>query len=134
MGRLKSAKAKGDGYERELAKYLDDIIFGEEHPKILRAPLSAGGRSFAGGGSADVNGTPDIWLEAKRTEKFAPYSSMDQAEKGIAAKRSCEMPTVFNRKNRMSTEESLVVMRLQDWIKLYRAYLQVKGYKIKDDI
>lgn len=38
MGRLKSAKAKGDGYERELAKYLDDIIFGEEYPKILRAP------------------------------------------------------------------------------------------------
>ena len=33
-----SDKAKGDGYERELAKDLDDIIFGEEHPKILHNP------------------------------------------------------------------------------------------------
>ena len=100
MGLLRP-KAKGDKYEREVAKYLDEILYDEEFQKILRAPLSGGGRSFQGGGSADITGTPDIWVEAKR--------------------------------NRMETKESLVVMRAEDWVKLYKAYLIQKGHKIKDD-
>ena len=64
MGLLRP-KAKGDKYEREVAKYLDEILYDEEFQKILRAPLSGGGRSFQGGGSADITGTPDIWVEAK---------------------------------------------------------------------
>ena len=33
----------------------------------------------------------------------------------------------------METKESLVVMRAEDWVKLYKAYLIQKGHKIKDD-
>ena len=132
MGLLRP-KAKGDKYEREVAKYLDEILYDEEFQKILRAPLSGGGRSFQGGGSADITGTPDIWVEAKRTEKFSPYASIEQAEKGKAAQRAPEMPAVFSRRNRMETKESLVVMRAEDWVKLYKAYLIQKGHKINDD-
>ena len=133
MGRLKSPKNKGDQYERELAKFLDDNIFDEDRQRVLRAPLSGGGRSFEQGGGMDVYGCPDIWIEAKRTEKFKVYPSIEQAENGIAAKGSGDIPVVFNRRNQMKTEDSAVVRRLGDWIKRYRAYLKAKGYKIKDD-
>ena len=39
MAKLKNPKAKGDKYERELAKYFNDVIFDGE-PRVSRAPLS----------------------------------------------------------------------------------------------
>jgi len=133
MGRLsaKGAKAKGDKYERELAQHINDTIFGG---KIVaqRAPLSGGGRSLHGGGSADLTGTPDIWVEAKRTERFAPYEAMAQAERGIAAGNSKEMPVVVSRRNQMTTGDSMCVMRLDHFLKIYDAYLRQEGH-LKDD-
>lgn len=130
--KLKSPKNKGDAYERELAKYLNDEIHdGKE--VCYRAPLSGGGRTFQGGGSADLAGTDEIWVEAKRTEKFSPYAAMSQAEKGIAGHGSSELPVVVSRRNQMPTGDSLVVMRLSDWTKLYRQFLKCKGI-IRDDL
>lgn len=128
MGRLspRGSKAKGDKYERELAEYLNEALYGGEQ-KIFRAPLSGGGRSTFGGGSADLNGTPDIWVEAKRTEKFAPYAALEQAERGIAGKKSKDVPVVVSRRNQMTTGDSLVVMRLKDWVDLYQSLLEKRG-------
>lgn len=134
MGGLKprGAKAKGDNYERELAKYFNDELFNGQ-PLVFRAPLSGGGRNIGGGGQADLNGTPNVWVEAKRTEKFQPYSAMEQAEKGIENSGSAEMPVVINRRNQMSTGESLVTMRLSDWINIYYQYLSLNGVDMRDD-
>jgi Holliday junction resolvase len=130
MGRL-NAKAKGDKYERELADYFNKWLYGKE--QVYRAPLSGGGKTFTGGGSADLIGTDRIWVEAKRTEKLQPYAAIAQAEKGIAGHGSDELPVVINRRNNMLTEESLVFMRLKDWIQIYESYLIRKGFIKKDD-
>jgi Holliday junction resolvase len=116
-------KSKGDNYEREISAYIN------EHTGLqsFRAPLSGGGKQFSVGnitaGSADIVGTPAIWPECKRTERFTPYEAIAQAERGIAARNSTEMPVVFTRRNRVPTGQSLVVMRLDDWLKFYKAYL-----------
>jgi len=117
-----SAKRKGDGYEREIAKWLDDALFGGEG-KIFRMPLSGGGSHIGGGGRADIIGTPDVWVEAKRTERCQPYAAMEQAERGIKAAKSDEMPVVITRRNRIPTQDSLVMMRMKDWIVLYQSFI-----------
>lgn len=122
----KGPKRKGDAYERELAAYLNEHVFGRE--AVYRAPLSGGGRQFfGGGGSSDLTGTPFVWVEAKRTERFSPYEAITQAERGIAGKKAQEVPVVVTRRSRIDTGESLVVMRLADWSELYRAFLTLKG-------
>lgn len=125
---MKSPKSKGDAYEREVASWLNENVYGSE--QCYRAPLSGGGRSFAHGvdkdvkgGSADLLGTTGIWVEAKRTEKFQPYAAMEQAERGIGSRKTDEIAVVISRRNRMSTDESLVVMRAGDWAKLYAAWI-----------
>lgn len=123
---MSKQKRKGDGYERELAKWLDNYVFGSKGV-IHRAPLSGGGRNNFGGGEADLNGTPFIWVEAKRTERFSPYAAMEQAERGIEGSRSRDIPVVISRRNRMDTSESLVVMRLGDWLPMYKALLFEMG-------
>jgi hypothetical protein len=124
----RSGKRKGDGYEREIAGYLNDNVLGGNC--AFRAPLSGGGRSFSHGvdpsirgGSADLIGTPGVWVEAKRVEAFAPYKAMDQAECGIEGRKSQDIPVVVTRRNRIGTEDSLVVMRLKDWAEFYKAWL-----------
>lgn len=115
---------KGSVYERELAKHLKDVLGID----CFRAPLSGGGRTFGrhigiSAGSADLEGTPHIWVEAKRTECFRPHEAIAQAELGISARNSTELPVVITRRNRMTTGQSLVVMRLDDWLKLYKSYI-----------
>ena len=65
-----SPKRKGDGYERELAKYLNEKIFNGED-KVQRMPLSGGGAIKSSGGS-DLKNTPHIYVEAKelKSSKF----------------------------------------------------------------
>ena len=123
---MSKQKRKGDGYERELAKWLDHWLF-NDGGYIHRAPLSGGGRNNFGGGEADLNGVPFMWVEAKRTERFSPYPAMEQAERGIEKSRSRDIPVVINRKNNMNTSESLVVMRLGDWLPMYKAFLWEMG-------
>jgi hypothetical protein len=124
-------KRKGDGYERELAKWLDRRLFGGEG-KVTRAPLSGGGSYITGGGRADLIGTPDLWVEAKRTEKFQPYQAMQQAETGIHKSDTPEMPVVMQRRNNMKTQDSLVVMRLNDFAFIYEGYLMQYGWPCMD--
>lgn len=119
----RSAKQKGSMYERELAAYFNDCLLLD--PPVKRALLSGGGVATGG---ADLVNTPFIHVEAKRTERFQPYKAMEQAEEAI--KKSGEediMPVVINRKNGVKIEDSLVVMRLEDWINLYFTYTMCRN-------
>ena len=127
--RIKSgrgAKAKGSDYERELAAYLNTAL----GTTARRALLSGGGRNDGG---ADLEGTPEIHVEAKRTETFAPYAAMEQAEFAISKAREPAIPVVNQRRNNMKTGRSMVVMRMDDWLKFYAAYLQGKGVALDSD-
>lgn len=122
-----SSKNKGDGYERELANFLADQL----GLPIQRTPLSGGGRNDAQ--LPDLTGVPDVWVEAKRTERFEPRKAMTQALAGKRARHCPDMPIVVNRRNREPTSKSLVVMHLDDWLRIYRAYLKVEGVKTHED-
>jgi len=126
----RSPKAKGDNYERELATYLNAQLFGGDE-QVRRAPLSGGGRSFAGGGGqADLTGTPGLWVEAKRCERMLPREWIEQAERGRSAVRSDETPVVITRRNLEQTGASLVILRLDDFVDLYRAALMQCGHRV----
>jgi len=112
----RSSKKKGSGYERELAAYLNETV----GLSSRRALLSGGGRNEGG---ADLDGTPLIHVEAKRTETFAPYAAMAQAEAAITKSGDKVMPVVINRRNNMKTGESLAVMRFDDFLRMNSAYL-----------
>ena len=58
---------------------------------------------------------------------------MEQAERGITGKKSRDIPVVVSRRNQMSTGDSLVVMRMQDWVDMYQSYLASKGELGEDD-
>jgi hypothetical protein len=122
----RGSKAKGSDFERELAKYLNDML----GLTSRRALLSGGGRSDGG---ADLEGTPLIHVEAKRTETFAPYAAMVQAEMAIGKATEKVMPVVIQRRNNVPTARSLVVMRAEDWVKLYSAFLLSKGVALDSD-
>lgn len=114
----KAPKRKGDGYERELAKYFNEKVFGGED-KVQRAPLSGGGAVKSSGGS-DLKNTPYIFVEAKRTEKFQIHQSMRQAEDNIEISKSNDMPIVITRRNRTETGDSLCILKLDDFLKMYQ--------------
>ena len=119
-----SPKRKGDGYERELAKYFNKKIFDGED-KVQRMPLSGGGAIKSSGGSALKN-TPHIYVEAKRTEKFKIHESMKQVIDNIETSKSESMPVVITRRNRESTGDSLCILKLDDFIELYRILIDSK--------
>ena len=118
----KAPKRKGDGYERELAKYFNEKVFGGED-KVQRAPLSGGGAVKSSGGS-DLKNTPYIFVEAKRTEKFQIHQSMRQAEDNIEISKSNDMPIVITRRNRTETGDSLCVLKLDDFLKMYQLLIK----------
>lgn len=121
---MSAQKQKGDGYERELAHYLSDALGID----VTRTPLSGGGMTAKFGPQmADLSGTPDIWIEAKRTETFRPRAAIEQAERGIASRSCSDLAVVMNRQNRQKTGDSLVVLRLDGFLRLYRGYLKSEG-------
>lgn len=121
----RSLKAKGDNFERELAAYLNLRIPGLASQ---RAALSGGG--FIGGlaGGADLMGTPGLHVEAKRVEALSFPAAMAQAETSIRKTGAPETPIIINRRNRQSTGDSYVLLRLDGFIPFYAAWLHMNGY------
>ncbi len=118
----KSPKRKGDGYERELAKYFNEKVF-DGDDKVQRAPLSGGGAVRSSGGS-DLKNTPYIYVEAKRTEKFQIHQSMKQVEENIKISSSTDIPIVITRRNRTETGDSLCVLKLDDFLIMYKLLIE----------
>jgi hypothetical protein len=129
MGGGRSPKTKGDGYERELAAYLNTNVFGGRE-QVARAIMSGslGGGTGRGIGGSDLTGAPLLYVEAKRTEKLRPQWSLVQAFTNAAHRKTQDIPVVISRKNRETTAESVVVMRLEDFTVLYKYALQRLGF------
>lgn len=121
----RGSKNKGSAYERELAAYIN----GHTGLRSRRALLSGGGRNDGG---ADLDGTPHIHVEAKRTEAFAPYEAMKQAETAIGKSGADVWPVVVSRRSNIPTGDSLVVMRLDHFIHLYNRVLPTEKVSEED--
>ena len=117
-------KAKGDNFERELAAYINEYL-GRE--LCSRAPLSGGGVVGILSGGADLIGPPDLFIEAKRVEKLSFPAAMAQAERNIIQTQTQDMGVVINRRNRMSTGQSYVLLRFDDFLRLYKSHLTLEG-------
>lgn len=126
---MSKMKNKGDGYERELAAYINEYT----GLNASRAPLSGGGAIGILSGGADLLGTPSIFIEAKRVERLNFHDAMRQAERNIQQTQSPDIPIVINRKNRMPTGQSLCLLRLDDLLFFYSYYLKAEGYVTEDD-
>lgn len=127
MPSMKGMKTKGDKYERELAAYLNKHCYTKTQ-SAHRAPLSGGGFVMSSGG-ADLVGTTDLFVEAKRVERCNFKEALAQAEKNATQTKSPESPIVINRMNNMSTGDSFCVIRLDNFIKYYNAWLSQQGYE-----
>jgi hypothetical protein len=79
-------------------------------------------RGFVWNHTSDLVGLPDIHVEAKFVEKLNIRAALVQAEEE-AEKRQDGMPTVFSKTSR---KPWIVTMRLEDWVKLYREYMEAK--------
>lgn len=103
-----NSKQKGARYERELASRLRDLGY-----ECRRTAQYCGNT----GDASDVVGLSGIHIEAKHQEQLRIYEWMAQAIHDSA--KSGNKPAVFFRKNNC---ETLVCMRLEDWIELYREW------------
>lgn len=102
-----NSRDKGAKGERELSNILKEYGFETRR-----------GQQFCGkNGDADVVGLPDIHIECKRVEKLNLDKAMEQSKRDA---REGEIPTVFHRKNRQDWQ---VTLSLEDFMKLYIAYL-----------
>ena len=133
MAKLKNPKAKGDKYERELAKYFNDVIFDGE-PRVSRAPLSGGGSLNWQAGGAALLGLPLWFAEAKAVEKLNFRTALAQAERNVGIRDTGDIPVVFSKINREPIEDSVVALRLKNFYPLMRIQYQLNRIIEWDDL
>jgi hypothetical protein len=97
--------------------------------KCRRALLSGGGRNEGG---SDLDGTPYLHVEAKRTETIRIRQALEQAITAANKAGKGEVPVVMTRQNQMATGDSIVAMRLDDFVRFYSALLHV-GEQSRND-
>lgn len=126
----RGAKAKGSGFELEMARYLTDQL----GIQVDRMPMSGGGTFGTKLGGSDLMGLPYMHAELKRCERLNFRDAMRQAEKSIAASSHGVAPLVVTRKNHEATKDSIVMMRMEDWLQLYQSFLREQGLKIDGSV
>jgi hypothetical protein len=115
----RAMKAKGDRVEREVAAHMASVLGLD----IRRAPLSGGGVIHGFSGGADLSGTPGIHVEVKAVEALSFPAALAQAEASLLKSRAPEVPIVINRRNRQSTGDSYVLLRLDAFLDFYASWL-----------
>jgi hypothetical protein len=119
----RAMKARGDAFEREVAAHINERC----GLSSFRAPLSGGGAFHRAGpwaaGGSDLLGTPGLHIEAKRVERLDFPGALRQAQTALTKTGSPDIPVVVNRRNRQATGDSYALLRLDDLLTLYRAYL-----------
>lgn len=101
------SQRKGAAGERELAALL------RSHGYDIQR-----GGSLSFGEVPDLSGLPNVHIECKRCEALRLSEWMAQAERD-AQRFGDGVPAVFFRKSR---EPWCVLMKLEDWLELYRSY------------
>lgn len=99
------SREKGKRYEREIANWL------KEHGYDARRTAQYCGNT---GDASDVVGLPGIHIECKHVERANLHAWVDQAIRD--SEGTGNLPCVFWKQNRMP---QLVIMRRDDWLKLY---------------
>ena len=110
------SQRKGRAAELELSRILQGYGY----------PVEAG-RAMSYGEEPDLYGLPGVHIECKRAETLRLSEWMAQAERDAQRFRD-GAPAVFFRRSRSPW---CVVMKLEDWMELYRSYhpLKVSNYK-----
>lgn len=106
----KSSRDKGKRGERELVQVLHQLGFAT----VRRSQQYCGTAD-----SADLVGLPGVHIECKRCEQLSLYRALAQSIDDSAD--VADMPVVMHRRN---GHPWVVVSQLNDWVKLYRAYLK----------
>ena len=75
---------------------------------------------------ADCEGLPEIHIEVKRVEALNIDKAMEQSIRDLETKKEKRIPVVFHRKNRKPWKATML---LEDWMKLYKGYLDDKEGK-----
>lgn len=109
MGKM--SRNKGKRGELELVHELRDLGIDGVH----RAQQYCGSAS-----SADILGLTGIHPECKRTEALSLYTAYAQAVRDSAG--TDDIPVVFHRRN---GKQWLAIMSLNDWVRMYKAYIDV---------
>ena len=104
MGKMQ--REKGKRYEREIASKLREYGY-----EARRSAQYCGNT----GDAADVIGLPGLHIECKHAEQMRLYDWMTQAVND--SRKNGRLPAVFHRKNNCDT---LVTMRFDDWMQIYR--------------
>ena len=114
--------------------FADHVLIFDEHTlfgsRELRGGVQFSGDDFGSSlsGGADILGVPSLFIEAKRVERLNFHDAMRQAETNIEKTQSDDVAIVMNRKNRMKTGDSLCLLRLDDFLVFYNAFLREKGF------
>lgn len=119
MGRFRS-KQKGDKFEREVAEY----IATRTGLPARRAPMSGSGGFTHLGDRRDLLGTPGFYIDCKRTEALRYKDHIFGVWEEHAAAKTGDVPLVITRRNQMETSDSLVIMKLSDFVDIYKRLLQ----------
>lgn len=105
------SREKGKRYERELAALLRAAGYPDAHRTAQYEGKS--GKAY------DIEGVPGIAIEAKHRERMELYDWIAQAVRD--SEGSGLLPVVMHRKN---NAETLVTMRLTDWLEVFREFSQ----------
>lgn len=131
--KLKSPKAKGDRYERDLASYFNEGLFGGRK-QVSRAIMSGGGSMNYHAGGADLVGLPFWFAEAKHVNKINFRQALSQAERNAGIRETKDIPIVFSRIDREPISDSVVAFRLKNFLPLLRIQYLQEGIIRWDDI
>ena len=101
----RKSQRKGRNAELELCRILQEYGY-DVQP----------GRAVSYGSTPDISGLPGVHVECKRAEQLRIQDWIRQSERD-AARFKDGAPAVFFRRSRSPW---LVVMKLEDWIRLYR--------------
>lgn len=120
---MKAIRAKGAAFEREVATYFNTKLGLESR----RTSITTG---FISGGNQDLLGLPGLAPECKRVERLDFRGAFSQATRNA---RGTDAPIVFTRRNRESMDDSIVVLRLSDFVRFYESHLRETGQLKRDD-